>query len=65
MFARFTINALPALAAIDHGIGDDAPPTPWGYLHGKDLEGTASPAEPGQFEMVVPLKRGHRSDGRG
>ena len=65
MFAKFTINALPALAAIGQGIGDDAPPTPWGYLHDKDSKGTAAPAERGQVEMVVPLKRGHRSDGGG
>jgi hypothetical protein len=64
MVARFTINALPALAAIGQGIGDGASPTPWGYLHDKDLGGTAAPAERGQVEMVVPLKRGHGSDGR-
>jgi hypothetical protein len=64
MVARFTINALPAVAAIGHGIGDDAPPTPWGYLHDKDLGGTAAPAVRGQVEIVVPLKRGHGSDRR-
>jgi hypothetical protein len=65
MFARFTINAFPALAAIDQGIGDETLPTPWGYFHDTDLGGTAAPAERGRVEMVVPLKRGHRSDGRG
>jgi hypothetical protein len=66
MFARFTINALRALAAIgqaNHPDGDDASPSLWAYL--RDLDGTAAPAAGSQAEIVVPLKRdrgtgGHR-----
>jgi hypothetical protein len=67
MVAKFTINALPALAAIGQGIepdGDDASRALWGYLHDEDLGGTAAPAAGGRVEIVVPLKRGHGSDGR-
>jgi hypothetical protein len=67
MFARFTINALPALAAIDRGIepdGDNTSQAPWGYLRDKDLGGTAAPSAGGQVEIVVSLKRRHRPDGR-
>jgi hypothetical protein len=67
MVAKFTINALPALAAIGQGIepdGDDALRAPWGYLHDENLGGNAGSAAGGQIEIVVPLKRGHRSDGR-
>ena len=66
MFARFTINALPALAAIGQAAqsdGDDTCPSPWGYLR-DDLDGTAAPAAGSKVEMVVPLKRDRRTDGR-
>jgi hypothetical protein len=48
MFARFTINALPALAAIGRGpdaAGDDGPQTLWWYL-GEDLASDASAMAP-------------------
>jgi len=65
MFARFTIYAVPALAAIGQSNqpdGNDASPSLWGYLHG-DLGGTAAPAAGSQIEIVVPLKGNRGSDG--
>jgi site-specific DNA recombinase len=66
MFARFTINALPALAAIgkeNQPDGNDATPSLWAYLR-DDLDGTAAPAAGSKVEMVVPLKRDRGTDGR-
>ena len=64
MFARFTINALPALAAIGQSNqpdGDDATRSLWSYL--RDLDGTAAPAAGSQVEIVVPLKRDRGTGG--
>jgi len=65
MFARFTINALPALAAIgqeNQPDGDDETPSLWAYLR-DDLDGTAAPAAESQVEIVVPLKRDRGTGG--
>ena len=65
MFARFTINALPALAAIGQSNqpdGDDASQTPWVYLY-ESPDRTAAPAAGSRVEIVVPLKRNRGSDG--
>ena len=67
MFARFTINALPTLAAIGEANqpdSDDANRSLWAYLR-KDLDGATAPAAGSKVEIVVPLKRdrgtgGHR-----
>ncbi len=59
MFARFTINALPALAAIgrDPGAaGDYGPQTLWCYL-GEDMASNACAMPGSPIEIVVPLKR--------
>jgi hypothetical protein len=59
MFARFTINALPALAAIGRGpdaAGDYGPQTLWRSL-GEDLASNARAMPGSPIEIVVPLKR--------
>jgi hypothetical protein len=43
--------------------GDDACPSPWGYLR-DDLDRTVVPAAGSKVEMVVPLKRDRGTDGR-
>jgi hypothetical protein len=65
MFARFTINAMSALAAIGQEKqpdGGDATPSLWAYL-GNDLDGTAAPAAGSKVEIVVPLKRDRGTGG--
>ena len=59
MFARFSLNALPALAAIGGGHpadGDDGPRKLWSYL-GEDLESNAGAMPGTPIEIVIPLKR--------
>ena len=65
MFARFTIDALPALAAIEQENqpdGDDATSSLWAYLR-DNLDGTAAPAAGSKVEIVVPLKRDRGTGG--
>ena len=65
MFARFTINALPALVAIGQAAqsgGDDSSPTVWAYL--RDEAGTAAPLVGSQKEFVLPLNRDRGTGGR-
>ena len=59
MFARFTINALPALAAIGRGpdaAGDYGPQTLWRSL-GEDLASNANEMPGSPIEIVVPMRR--------
>lgn len=59
MFARFSLNALPSLAAIGRGhdaAGDYGPQTLWGYL-GEDLASNAGAMPGNPIEIVVSLKR--------
>jgi len=59
MFARFSLNALPALAAIGgrHSTdGDDGFRDLWGYL-GENRDGDASAIPSSPIQIVVPLKR--------
>jgi hypothetical protein len=58
MVARFTINAVPALAVIDRGQaadGDDSQASRWDSLH---VDRTNTPTRPlNQAEVLVPLPR--------
>ena len=66
LFARFTINAVPAIAAVGQAAdpeGDAASSTPWAYLR-EDLRGNASPSTGSQVEIVVPLLRDRRGGDR-
>ena len=67
LFARFTLNALPAFATIERGpdaAGDYGSQTLWGYL-GEDLASTAGTMPGSPIEIVVPLKRPGGKDDHG
>jgi DNA invertase Pin-like site-specific DNA recombinase len=64
MFVRFTIDALPALAAIRRGSdteADDGVSSLWGYLR-EELNGTAAFAAGSRVEIEVQLRRQRRTD---
>jgi site-specific DNA recombinase len=64
MFARFTIDALPALALIGRGPNPEAANSAsllWGYLR-EELDGTAALAAGSRVEIVVRLRRHRRKD---
>jgi hypothetical protein len=62
MFARFTINAVPALAVLDRGRPGETGGTSWPAACSEQpvgLDGKATPKE-----VIVPLKRKcHRAGG--
>jgi hypothetical protein len=64
MFARFTIDALPALALIgrepDLEAADGALSL-WGYLR-EELDGTPASAAGSRVEIMVRLRRHRRKD---
>jgi len=55
MFARFTINALPALAVLDRGRPGETDGTSWPVACSEQPDGLVDRATP--KEVVVPLKR--------
>jgi len=64
MFARFTIDALPALALIGrepHPEAVDGASSLWGYLR-EELDGTPASAAGSRVEIEVRLRR-HRRNG--
>ena len=64
MFARFTIDALPALALIGRGPNPEAANSAsslWGYLR-EELDGTAALAAGSRVEIVVRLRRHRRNN---
>jgi site-specific DNA recombinase len=64
MFARFTIDALPALAAIGRGPdteADEGVSSLWGYLR-EELDGTPASAAGSRVEIEVQLRRQRRTD---
>ena len=62
MFARFTINALPALAVLDRGRPGETDGTSWPVACSEQPDGLVDRATP--KEVVVPLKRTcHRAGG--
>ena len=64
MFARFTIDALPALALIGrepHPEAVDGASSLWGYLR-EELDGAAALAAGSRVEIVVRLRRHRRND---
>jgi len=66
MFARFTINAVPAIAAVGKAAeseGDAASSTPWAYIR-EDFLGNASPPAGSQVEIEVPLRRDRKGGDR-
>ena len=66
LVARFTINALPALASLGDGIepeGTNGPSKLWEFL-GKDLSSNAGSVADTPVEIIVPLKRPAGKDNR-
>jgi hypothetical protein len=62
MVARFTINAVPALAVLDRGRSGETDGTSWPAACSEQPDGLAGKATP--KEVVVPLKRKcHRAGG--
>ena len=62
MVARFTINAMPALAVLDRGRSSETAGTSWPAACSEQPDGLAGKAPP--KEVVVPLKRKcHRAGG--
>ena len=62
MVARFTINAVPALAVLDRGRPGETAGTSWPAACSEQPDGLAGKAKP--KEVVVPLKRKcHRAGG--
>jgi site-specific DNA recombinase len=64
MFARFTIDALPALALIGrepHPEAVDGASSLWGYVR-EELDGAAALAAGSRVEIVVRLRRQRRND---
>ena len=64
MFARFTIDALPALALIGrepHPEAVDGASSLWGYVR-EELDGAAALAAGSRVEIVVRLRRHRRND---
>ena len=64
MFARFTIDALPALALIGRGPNPEAANSAsslWGYLR-EELDGTPASAAGSRVEIMVRLRRHRRKD---
>jgi hypothetical protein len=64
MFARFTIDALPALALIGRGPNPEAvdgASSLWCYIR-EELDGTAASAAGSRVEIVVRLRRHRRND---
>lgn len=64
MFARFTIDALPALALIGrepHPEAVDGASSLWGYVR-EELDGGAALAAGSRVEIVVRLRRHRRND---
>jgi hypothetical protein len=62
MVARFTINAVPALAVLDRGRSSETAGTSWPAACSEQPDGLAGKATP--KEVVVPLKRKcHRAGG--
>ena len=62
MVARFTINAVPALAVMDRGRSSETAGTSWPAACSEQPDGLAGKATP--KEVVVPLKRKcHRAGG--
>ena len=64
MFARFTIDALPALALIGrepHPEAVDGASSLWGYVR-EELDGAAALAAGSRVEIVVRLRRHRRKD---
>lgn len=62
MVARFTINAVPALAVLDRGRSSETAGTSWPAACSEQPDGLAGKAPP--KEVVVPLKRKcHRAGG--
>jgi len=62
MVARFTINAVPALAVLDRGKPGETDETSWPAACSEQPDGLAGKATP--KEVVVPLKRKcHRAGG--
>ena len=62
MVARFTINAVPALAVLDRGRSGETAGTSWPAACSEQPDGLAGKATP--KEVVVPLKRKcHRAGG--
>ncbi len=62
MVARFTINAIPALAVLDRGRPGETAGTSWPAACSEQPDGLADKAMP--KEVVVPLKRKcHRAGG--
>jgi hypothetical protein len=58
MVARFTINAVPALAVLDRGQaadGDESQASMWGSLHADRKNTSTRPLD--QEEVLVPLPR--------
>jgi DNA invertase Pin-like site-specific DNA recombinase len=62
MVARFTINAVPALAALNRGAGAGSSEVVWPYLDGGGSPAARPTADPA--EMVVPLAYSPRNNRR-
>ncbi len=65
MVARFTINAVPALAVLERSRPkdrDDAPVSVWGSIHASPIAEPATAAGPA--EAIVPLTYDRREAAR-